>query len=113
MAVVERSGQHKCHKIPGASFEFLAEDPALDIHMVTMEPGVDGTTAQHEGKEALYILEGQLDVHVEGNTYHFFNGDSLIYHSMNPHRWTNPGASPARILGVAVPKSYLARTLGL
>ncbi|PKK81820.1 MAG: hypothetical protein CVT47_00425 [Thermoplasmata archaeon HGW-Thermoplasmata-2] len=113
MAIVERNSQHKCHKIPGANFEFLAEDPTLDVQMATMEPGVDGATAQHEGKEALYILEGIIDVNVEGNTYHLSKGDSIVYQSTNPHRWTNPGASPARIIVVAIPKSYLARALGL
>ncbi len=76
----------------------------LNLFMVRIEPG--GTTGEedyvHGGEEAGFVLEGMLELHVEGRTWRLEPGDSFRFASDRPHRFGNPGAATALVLWVNV-----------
>lgn len=76
----------------------------LNLFMVRIEPG--GTTGEedyvHGGEEAGFVLEGTLELHVEGRTWRLEPGDSFRFASDRPHRFGNPAAMPALVLWVNV-----------
>lgn len=76
----------------------------LNLFMVRIEPG--GTTGEedyvHGGEEAGFVLEGTLELRVEGRSWQLEPGDSFRFASDRPHRFGNPGAAPAMVLWVNV-----------
>ncbi|MGQ0575070.1 MAG: cupin domain-containing protein [Pseudonocardia sp.] len=48
------------------------------------------------GEEIVLVLEGSLAVDVAGEHHVLATGDALHYPTDRPHRWHNPGATPAR-----------------
>ncbi|MCW2759167.1 MAG: hypothetical protein JWO46_2913, partial [Nocardioidaceae bacterium] len=51
---------------------------------------------RHAGREVGLLLEGRLEVDVEGVTHELGPGDVIAYDSTRPHRISNPGTAPAR-----------------
>jgi uncharacterized cupin superfamily protein len=49
----------------------------------------------HEGEECGLLLEGGLEVEVNGKLYHMKPGDTITLNSSVPHRITNPGKKRA------------------
>jgi len=76
----------------------------LNLFMVGIEPG--GTTGDedyvHGGEEAGLVIEGTLELHVEGRTWRLEPGDSFRFASDRPHRFGNPADTPALVLWVNV-----------
>jgi transcriptional regulator with XRE-family HTH domain len=76
----------------------------LNLFMVKIEPG--GTTGDedyvHGGEEAGFVLEGTLELHVEGRHWQLGPGDSFRFPSDRPHRFGNRGETQALVLWVNV-----------
>jgi transcriptional regulator with XRE-family HTH domain len=76
----------------------------LNLFMVRIEPG--GTTGEedyvHGGEEAGFVLEGSLELHVEGRQWRLEPGDSFRFASDRPHRFGNPGTTTTLVLWVNV-----------
>ena len=53
---------------------------------------------QHHGVEALYVLEGPIEVEVDGICTTLVTGDFLSYPSSLPHRYRSTLGSQARVL---------------
>jgi transcriptional regulator with XRE-family HTH domain len=77
----------------------LAEQ-ACDPFVVTLKPGAGSgrKVMVHPGHELVHCLQGELDYEVDGEHYLLKPGDSLLFDAMLPHRWKNPGDSPARFI---------------
>ena len=94
----------------GIRIESLLADPANkllygSIHIV--EPG--GTTEgtiQHEGEELGYVIQGRLELTVDGKTYYMKKGDSFFFPSHLPHGYRNPGTTQTRIIWVNTPSTF-------
>lgn len=54
----------------------------------------------------MFILEGSLDINVEGQTHHLGAGDALTFASRRGHGWSNPSLEPASALWVMTPPRY-------
>lgn len=80
----------------------FAQIPRLDIYILTLEPGGNsGDEAYgHYGEEAGYIMEGGLELVVDGKKYILGEGDSFRFSSNRPHRFSNPGDRIAKALWV-------------
>jgi transcriptional regulator with XRE-family HTH domain len=52
----------------------------------------------HPGEELIYLLKGSLQLEVDGTTFRLRPGDSLHFKADRPHRWRNPGSTPAEAL---------------
>lgn len=75
------------------------------IHSVNPGGGSLGTIV-HEGEEMGYLLEGELELAVDGEVYRLKAGDSFFFRSDLPHGYRNPGTAPARILWVNTPSTF-------
>ncbi|MDQ6915348.1 MAG: cupin domain-containing protein [Actinomycetota bacterium] len=95
--------------VPGVLIENLAPAArSLEPQLFTLEPGAaSGGSYRHEGEEFLYVLEGTLEIWLDGNEhYRARPGDSLCFSSMRGHRWRNPGRKPARVIWVNTPPTF-------
>ena len=95
----------------GAVDEFLTPTDAtrLQVILSTIEPG-GGTGDEpytHESdEEVVLVLEGSLDLWVADEHYHLDAGDTVTYSSRLPHRNSNLGSTPARVLFCLTPPSF-------
>ena len=75
----------------------------LNLFLVHMEP--DGSTGDelytHDGEEAGLVLEGEMILTVDAESWTLKTGDSFRFASRRPHRFSNPShASKAVVLWV-------------
>jgi len=67
-------------------------DGRLNLFLVHIEPG--GSTGDelytHEGEEAGLVLEGEMTLTVDADTWTLKTGDSFRFASRRPHRFSNP-----------------------
>jgi len=113
LELVSRKGQRHLAQLvsgKGVILEYLSPHlPGhhLQAHIHIIEPG--GSSIEpisHEGEEVGYVLEGEVELSVEGKLYHLFEGDSFFFDSNLPHAFQNRGASTARVLWVNTPPTY-------
>ncbi|WP_010138966.1 helix-turn-helix domain-containing protein [Oceanicola sp. S124] len=82
-------------------YENLATDfpgAELSSYILHVPPGYVSEEVSHEGEEIIFILEGEIEQTLDGQTIRMTVGDSLHYSGLRPHAWTNPTDHPARIL---------------
>jgi transcriptional regulator with XRE-family HTH domain/mannose-6-phosphate isomerase-like protein (cupin superfamily) len=102
---VQRAGDNPVLEMEnGVRWERLAVGgggPA-DGMLVTYGPGasssIEGTMMQHNGFEYGFVLEGQITMQLDFETYDLGPGDSLQLDSLRPHAYSNRGVVPARAL---------------
>lgn len=75
----------------------------LNLFLVHMEPG--GSTGDelyaHDGEEAELVIEGEMKLTVNAESWTLKQGDSFRFASRRPHRFSNPsGNSKAIVLWV-------------
>ena len=75
----------------------------LNLFLVHMEPG--GSTGDelytHDGEEAGLVIEGEMKLTVDAESWTLKHGDSFRFASRRPHRFSNPsGDSRAVVLWV-------------
>jgi transcriptional regulator with XRE-family HTH domain len=105
--VVARKKDHQRIELnrTGITKELLtpfSTDPRLDIYLMTIEP--DGSSSDedfvHQGEEAGVVLEGGIELFVDGKRYVLGEGDTFRFASSRPHRYLNAGLKSARIMWV-------------
>lgn len=76
--------------------------PRLDIYILELETGAASGELPyvHEGEEAGLVLEGGLELFLDGRRHVLGEGDSFRFESDRPHRFINAGSRPARVLWV-------------
>ncbi len=80
---------------------------AFEMVMTTLESGADsGVAYSRTGEEGGFVLEGTLDLEVDGRKYSLSAGDSFSFESTRPHRCANSGSQVTRVLWVISPPSY-------
>ncbi len=86
----------------GVRWERLAmgEGGQADALLVTYEPGasssIEGRLMRHAGVEYAYLMEGELTLQLDFDSYVLHPGDSLHLDSVRPHLYFNHGNTPAR-----------------
>lgn len=95
----------------GAVDEFLtrATDGRLQVILSTIEPGGgtgDEAYTHDSDEEVVVVLDGVLDLWVGPEHYRLETGDAVTHPSRVPHRNTNPGPGPARVLFCITPPSF-------
>lgn len=83
-------------------------DAVLEIDIFSVAPGGgSGGAYAHDGEEAIYVLSGELDVWLEETEhYHIEPGDTLYFHSVQRHRWTNHSSETTRLFWVNTPPTF-------
>lgn len=97
-------------KGPGVTLESLVPSATLgllygSIHMVEPGGGSEGMI-EHQGEEIGYVLAGELELTIDGTTYHLNEGDSFFFPSNLPHGYRNPGSVTTRVVWVNTPPTF-------
>jgi transcriptional regulator with XRE-family HTH domain len=101
--VVSRVADQRVYETAaGVTRRILKQDRTrgVEIAMNIYKPGTASAPepVSHEGCEFGVVLEGTLDVTVNGRSHTLQQGDLISYDSSQPHRFANNGAAPARTL---------------
>jgi len=97
-------------KGPGILLERLiaaSRASLLEANIHCVEPGghTDGVYT-HEGEEIGFVLEGQLELQVDGVWYVCKQGDSFFFRSNLPHGYRNIGHVVTKVLWVNTPATF-------
>lgn len=76
-----------------------------NIHVVGAGGDSHGTIT-HEGEELGYVLQGVLELTVDGRAYRVESGDCFVFRSELPHAYRNLGETEARIFWVNTPVTF-------
>jgi len=76
-----------------------------NIHIVAPGGGSMGAMS-HEGDEVGYVLEGRLELSIDGATHDLGPGDSFAFASHLPHTYRNPGEDAVRVLWINTPPTF-------
>ncbi|MBO9451974.1 cupin domain-containing protein [Tropicibacter sp. R16_0] len=60
----------------------------------------------HEGEECAVVIEGRLEVTVDGQSRVLSPGDAYYFTSMLPHRFRNVGDVPCKVISACTPSSF-------
>lgn len=75
------------------------------IHIVTPGGSTNGTI-KHEGEEVGYVLQGELELQVNGQFFNLNEGDSFYFRSDLPHGYKNPGSIETRVIWINTPPTF-------
>jgi len=88
----------------GVNIEILmdaVEDKELDAKIVELEPGAQTEQeSYHDGDEFGYVIEGSVDIYIDGKRYRANEGDCFYYSGDCVHYMRNPGKEKAKILWI-------------
>lgn len=79
----------------------------LQSNIVSIAPGagLEGDII-HQGEELGYVLEGEIELTVDGRPYRAAAGASFHFRSERPHSYRNVGKVPARVIWVSTPPTF-------
>lgn len=102
-AAVQRAADNPVLEMEnGVRWERLAVGPGgpADALLVTYEPGasssIEGKLMRHAGLEYAYLIEGELTMQLDFETFVLRPGDSVHFDAVRPHLYSNDGTVPAR-----------------
>lgn len=87
----------------GYEYESLAggkSDRRMEPFIVTLHPAASDEPSTHDGEEFIYVLEGEMEVIIEGARDVLRPGDAIYYDATASHLVRAYGDRPARILAV-------------
>jgi len=81
---------------------------SLQMLLVEIEPDAGSGEAgySHAGEECGIVIEGLLDLWIDGERRTLGTGDSFRFPSTKVHRFHNPGSAMARVVWVTSPPLY-------
>jgi len=94
----------------GVSYERmvpLAAGNLLEANVHVVEPGgekVDNIT--HQGEATGYLIEGEIELTIDGEVYNMTAGDSFFFKAYLPNSYRNTGSKKARIIWVNTPQIH-------
>lgn len=80
----------------------------LQMLIEEYDVGADSGRASlsHEGEEAGVVIEGQLEVTVQGQTKILKAGEAYYFSSLLPHSFRNAGTIPCKVVSACTPSSF-------
>lgn len=84
---------------PSRAIAFLDE-----LYPVGADTGHDMLV--HEGEETGLLIEGRLELIVDGAVHVLETGDGYYFQSSKPHRFRNPFPEPARLISATTPANF-------
>jgi transcriptional regulator with XRE-family HTH domain len=76
-----------------------------NIHVVAPD-GAKQDPITHQGETMGYLIQGQLELSIEGTTYALNAGDSFFFKNHLTNSYRNPGVQEARVLWVNTPQVH-------
>lgn len=109
VGLVQRAADRSAIELStGVRWERLtpSHDSRVDFIEVVYEPGgqssENGRAVRHDGREYLYVLQGELEAVIGFDTLRLSEGDSLAFDPATPHHYYNRTAKTVRVLSVVV-----------
>jgi len=103
-------GHRKAAGAEGVLAEVLIPSSAsrlLEGFLVIIEPGGHTNGAlQHKGEEVGFVIEGQLELTLNGSVHLLKAGDSFYFPSDIPHAYSNPGKTLLRVVWINTPPTF-------
>lgn len=94
----------------GVSYERmvpLAAGNLLEANVHVVEPGGEKTDSiTHQGEATGYLLEGELELTIDGRVYQMKAGDSFFFKAYLTNSYRNTGTELARIIWVNTPQIH-------
>jgi transcriptional regulator with XRE-family HTH domain len=79
----------------------------LECHLHHIPPGGgSGGNFQHQGEEFGYVLEGEMELIVDGQKHNAGAGDAFRFSSERVHSWSNKGKKTVRVLWINTPPTF-------
>ncbi len=107
--IVQRAAERSVIELStGVRWERLtpAHDGRVDFMEVVYAPGGQssetGRAVRHDGREYLYVLQGELEAVIGFDTLRLKEGDSLAFDPAAPHHYRNSTTGTVRVLSVVV-----------
>jgi transcriptional regulator with XRE-family HTH domain len=83
------------------------EDSPIEVLYNEFQPGADtGDTIRHEGVECGIVLEGKLEVTIDGTVYILNAGDSITINSDQPHKIRNISDKTSTAIWIDSPPTF-------
>ena len=84
------------------------EGRKLQMLLECYQPGADTgrVPLHHDGEECGIVIEGRLEVTVDGERALLGPGDAYSFDSRRPHRFRCSGDQPARVVSACTPPSF-------
>ncbi|MDQ0221382.1 cupin domain-containing protein [Peribacillus cavernae] len=99
---IVRANERKKLYNPGSKAEMYLLSPSLDneieLIMIVAQPGGKSGDEyySHHGEEIGIVIQGSLQVDLDGQIYTLKQGDSMQFNSNTPHKWMNTGSHISR-----------------
>jgi transcriptional regulator with XRE-family HTH domain len=94
----------------GLVFELLTPDihRKLGLTLVSIPPGWSNEPRPfaHDAEEAVFLVSGQLELHVGPDSYTLHEGDTVTYDANLPHWMRNLGTASAVVLTAMTPPTF-------
>jgi transcriptional regulator with XRE-family HTH domain len=85
----------------------LAAGNLLEANIHNVEAsGEKNDPITHQGEAVGYLLEGEIDLFIDGTTYHMRAGDSFFFKAHLTNGYRNTGTTMARIIWVNTPQIH-------
>lgn len=75
------------------------------LHHIGVNEG-SGGEFKHDGEEFGYVLEGELELIVDGRRFTAGTGDTFCFRSDRPHSWRNISTQETRVLWINTPPTF-------
>ena len=98
-------------KVEGFAFELLVQSENLELMLVHVAAKAETEVFRHPGEEAHLVLDGELEVIVDGRIYRLYPGDAIWHRSDRPHKWRNPTDKSVRVVAFASPRTSISRII--
>ena len=107
---IVRKSKRQVLKLNGSVLKELLSPASLqhlEIFNVELQPGGESSadSYSHAGEKAGFILEGTLDLWLDGDRFELSEGDTCQFSGAIPHRYANNGSQPCRVIWVLTPPS--------
>ncbi len=109
--VVVRAGERKRLGLtPSLTYQLLSPDLQHRIELVWVElgPGEEGPVEPftHAGEEQMVVIQGEIQMWIDGQIWELAAGDAITFDSAVPHRAINRGPVPAIVIAAITPPSF-------
>lgn len=89
----------------------LTPKPFHSVEVVAAEFDAGGSTGEEpyahgDSEEVFFVVSGEVELYLGGETFALEAGDSAQYRSSTPHRVRNRGKARAEVLFIISPPSY-------
>jgi len=79
------------------------EDKEIDPMLVTLEPGAETEEeSYHEGSEFGYVIQGKVDLYLDGKRYRLKEGECFYFKADKKHYVKNAGKKKAVLLWIMI-----------